>query len=156
MGRIADRMIQENMRKMLWFVRARAVHNLKQQGHIATGKLSDIDIAVQKVSGEWEGSLKTEDYGIKINDGNFLTGDYSTMYRWAKVKEPTLPEHFLVKLARATTNKRAYMSGSNVFSKTGKRTGWLDLAIGSDAEIERSLNINGIVDELISEFCKNN
>lgn len=151
---VVDRAIMANIKEMLWFVRARAVHNLEQQGHIATGKLSDIEIVVGKVGGVWEGSLMMQDYGIKINEGNFITGDYATMYRWAKIKEPSYPEHLIVQLARRTTRRMAYSAGSYAYSNTGKREGWLNLAIGSNFQVEKALNINGVINELISEFCK--
>ena len=148
-------MLEGFMRDAIEMARMLAIKEITDQGHVASGKLIAIDIAIDHSAGVVSGYLVMEDYAEKLDVGGFLTSGYRAMLTWAGYKHPEWTVISREQLARNTFGKRSPSRGSYAWSKNGRRKAWSKYALDRNMGlIGEKLKIEQIIDSIINDFIR--
>lgn len=169
-----DILIERALKQILEFVKSEIQKELAEQGHRATGKLIDsIEIRIEKISGNYRGSIYIEDYGFILDKGvaankvpyNPNSGAKSSRYiealkKWIAVVKPGLSERnrtsFAFAIAKTAKKEGHPTRGSYAFSKNSRRKEWAKYAIDkNEKKIEGMLNLGQSIAALVDNFVTN-
>jgi len=157
--------LQRLMQRAFDIVREEGQFVLDEQGHRASGKLRNsfqprLHIRVLETVQE----ILIEDYGLDVDRrrpasefptfGAALQELYDDLLEWSSYVKPNLPrverEQFTRAVIRKFWKEGSPTSGSKKFSKTGKRTGWIDETIErSEEKIAMAIEDSGFVEFVI-------